>query len=67
MQLGPGTRAGVKDDQTNALAAIAERHHKQACASVAAGLRIADQGAFTVVDLRFFARCGDDDGAGLLH
>ena len=54
-----------EDDQPDTLAAIAERQHKQAGAAVRAGLRIANHGAFAVVDLRFFAGRRDDDGAGL--
>ena len=65
VQLGPGSRAGSEDDQSHALPAVAERQHEQARAAIASGLRIANHRTFAVVDLRFFAGCGDDDGAGL--
>jgi len=65
VHLRPGACAGTEDDQPDAFAAEAERQHKQACASIAARLRVADQRSFAVVHLRFFAGLGDDDGTGL--
>ena len=44
VQFGPDARAGVEDQQTNALAAVAERQHEQARAAILAALRIADHG-----------------------
>ena len=63
VQLGPDARARLKGEQTDAFAAVAECQHKQARAAVFATDWIADRGAGAVIDLRFFARCGGDDGA----
>ena len=65
MQFGPDARAGMEAEKPDALAAEAERQHEQTCAPVLAGLRIADHGAGTVIDLRFFARRGLDDARTL--
>ena len=47
-----------------AFAAEAECQNEEASAAVFTGFRIADLRAGAVVDLRFFARCGENDRAG---
>ena len=66
MQLGPGLRAGVEDQEANRLAAVAEGQHEQAHAAILAAVRIADHGAGAVIDLGLFAGRGLDHGAGFL-
>jgi hypothetical protein len=66
MQLGPGLRTGLEDQETNRLAAVAEGQHEQAHAAVLAAVRIADHGTGAVVDLGFLAGRGLDHRAGLL-
>src|SRR5580693_3494358 len=65
VQLGPDARAGAEGEQTYRLAAASERQHEQSCASVFAGLRIADHGAGAVIDLGLFSGCGNDHGSRL--
>jgi len=55
VQLGPGSRARLKGQQTNAFAAVSEREYEQARAAITAGARVAHQGPGAVVDLRFLA------------
>ena len=64
MQLGPGLRAGVEDQEPNRLAAVAEGHHEQAHAAILAGVRVADHGAGAIIDLGLFADRGLDHRAG---
>src|SRR5260370_40145276 len=47
------------------LAAASECQHEQSCASVFAGLRIADHGPGAVIDLGLFSGCGNDHGSRL--
>src|SRR6266436_10112759 len=65
MQLSPDARTGAEAEQAYRLAAVTERQHKQSCASVFAGLRIADHWAGAVIDLGFFSRRGHDHRARL--
>ena len=65
VQLGPDARAGAEGQQAYRLAAVAERQHEQSCASIFAGLRIADHRAGAVIDLGFFSGRGDDHRARL--
>ena len=65
MQLGPNLRAGLEDQETDRLAAVAEGHHEQAHAAVLAAVRIASHGAGAVIHLGLFAGRGLDYGAGL--
>ncbi len=64
VQFGPDARAGAEGQQTNRLAAVAQRQHEQPGAAVLAGVRIAHHGAGAVIDLGFFAGRGDDHHAG---
>src|SRR5713226_8160713 len=54
VQLSPDARAGAEGEQTYRLAAASECQHEQSCASVFAGLRIADHGPGAVIDLGLF-------------
>src|ERR1019366_5516697 len=63
VQLGPDARAGAEGQQTNRLAAAAQRHHEQPGAPVLAALGIAHHGTGTVINLRLLAGRGDDDDA----
>jgi len=63
-RLGPDARTGAKGQQTNRLAAAAQRHHEQPGAPVLAALGIAHHGAGAVIDLRLLASRGDDHDAG---
>ena len=65
MQLGPGLRTGLEDQQTNRLAAVAKGQYEQAHAAVLAAAWIADHGAGAIIHLGLFARRGLDHGAGL--
>jgi hypothetical protein len=65
VQLGPDARAGAEGEQAYRLAAASERQHEQSCASVFAGLRIADHRSSTVIDLGLFSGCGNDHGSRL--
>ena len=65
VQLGPDARTGAEGQQAYRLAAAAQRQHEQSCASILAGLRIADHRAVAVIDLGLFSRRGDDHGARL--
>src|SRR6202022_1696488 len=65
VQLGPDARAGAEGEPTYRLAAASERQHEQSCASVFAGLRIADHGPGAVIDLGLFSGCGNDYGSRL--
>ena len=65
VQLGPGVGTGAKDQQADRLATVAQRHHKQPRAPVLAAFLIAHHRASAVIDLRFFARRGQDDPDGL--
>src|SRR5438132_9922953 len=60
VQLGPDTRAGAESQQAYCLTAIAEGQHEQSCASIFAGLRIADHRAGAVIDLGLFSWRGKD-------
>src|SRR5438445_8418866 len=60
VQLGPDARAGAESQQAYGLTAIAERQHEQSCASIFAGLRIADHRAGAVIDLGLFSWRGKD-------
>ena len=64
VQFRPDLTAGLEAQQTDAFAAEAERQHEEAGATVFASFRITDLRAGAVVDLQFFARGGEDDGAG---
>ena len=66
MELGPDLRAGLKDQEADRLAAIAESQHEQAHAAILAAVRIADHGAGAVIDLGLLARRGLDHSAGFL-
>src|SRR6266567_3441571 len=63
VQFSPDARAGLEAEKPDALAAEAQRQHEETCAPVLAGLRIADHGAGTVIDLRLLTRGGFDDPA----
>src|ERR1035438_5587734 len=63
MEFGPDAGAGMEAKEPDALAAEAERQYEQTCTAVLAGLRIANQGAGAVIDLRLFTRRGLDDSA----
>lgn len=63
VQFGPDAGAGMEAEKPDALAAEAERQHEKTRAPVLAGLRIADHGAGSVIDLRLFARGCLDDAA----
>src|SRR5207253_10906988 len=65
VQIGPGLGTGTEHQESNRLAAVAERQHEQACTPVLAAERIADHGARAVIDLGLFAGCRFDHGAGL--
>ena len=65
LQLRPDLCAGLKDQQPNRLAAVTERHHEQAGATVLARVRVTNHGPGAVIDLRFLARWRDDDGVRL--
>ncbi len=58
MQLGPDARTGAERQQTNRLAAAAQRHHEQPGAPILAGFGIAHHRARAVIDLRFLAGSG---------
>ncbi len=60
VQLGPDARAGAESQQAYCLTAIAEGQHEQSCASIFAGLRIADHRAGAVIDLGLFSWRGKD-------
>src|SRR3954447_20798480 len=55
----------TEHQQPDALPAVSQRQHKQAGAAELAGLRVPDQRAGTVIDLRLFAGWSLDDDAGL--
>ena len=65
VELGPGLRTGAKDQQANRLAAVAQRHDEQPSAPVLAAFLVAHHRTGAVVDLGFFARCGQNDADGL--
>src|SRR5271165_3731920 len=67
VQLGPDARTGAEGQQTNRLAAAAQRHHEQPGAPVLAALGIAHHGAGAVINLRLLPGCGDDHHAGFGH
>ena len=54
VQFGPDAGAGMEAQKTDALAAEAERQNEKARTPVLARLRVADHGAGTVINLRFF-------------
>ena len=60
VQFGPDARTGTEDQQANGFAAVAQRHHEQPRAPVLAALRVAHHRTGAVIDLGFFAGCGDD-------
>ena len=64
MQFGPSLRAGAEHQQPDSFPAMTQGHHKQPCAPIPAGRRIAHHGAGAVVDLSLFAWCGFDHHAG---
>src|SRR5208282_2110467 len=64
MQLGPDARTGAEGQQTNRLAATAQRHYEQPGAPVLAALGIAHHGSGAVIDLRLLASGSDDDDTG---
>jgi hypothetical protein len=64
VQLGPDLRTGAEHEQPNRFTAVTECQYEQPRPAVLAALRVADHRAFAVIDLRLFARCGFDDGAG---
>ena len=53
MEFAPNAAAGVKGEQSDAPATVAERHHEQTRAAVLAGAGIANQRALAVIDLSF--------------
>ena len=61
MQFGPDPRTGMRHQQTNRLAAVAQRHHEQPRAPVFARGCVADHRAVAVIDLALFAGRGLDD------
>ena len=65
VELGPGLRTGTKDQQADRLAAVAQRHHEQPSAPVLAAFVVAHHRTGAVIDLGFFAGCGQDDPDGL--
>jgi hypothetical protein len=65
VQLSPDARAGEEGEQTHRFAAASECQHEQSCASVFAGLRIADHGPGAVIDLGLFSGCSNDHGSRL--
>ncbi len=65
VQFGPDARTGTEGQQTNRLAAAAQRHHEQPGAPILAALGIAHHRAGAVIDLRLLASRGDDHDAGL--
>ena len=65
VKFGPDAGAGLEAQQADAFTAEAEREHEQPRAPVFAGLGVADEWAGAVVDLRFLAGRGNDNGAGV--
>ena len=65
MQFRPSAGAGLEDEQTDRLAAVAQGQHEQAGAAVLATLRVADHGAGAVIHLGFFTGRGHDHGVSL--
>ena len=61
VELRPDLGAGTKDQQADRLAAVAQRHDEQPSAPVLAALLVAHHRAGAVVDLGFFAGCGQND------
>src|SRR5262245_16703830 len=61
MQRGPAPGARLEGQQTDALAAVAQREDKQPRAAVLARDRMPHHRALAVVDLRFLAGRRDDD------
>src|SRR5207248_251081 len=61
VEFGPRARAGLKGEQANGLAAVAQREHEQACTPVTARERIAHHRTATVIDLRFLGWWRNDD------
>src|SRR5207249_11987803 len=64
MQLRPRARTGTENQQSDRLAAVAERHHEQPGSPVLAALRIAYHRAGAVIDLAFFSGRRHDDSNG---
>src|SRR5207302_6067331 len=65
VELRPDLCAGAEDQESDGLATVAERQDEEPAAAILAGARITHHRSFAVIDLRFFARCGEDDAAGL--
>ena len=65
VELGPRLRTGTKDQQADRLAAVAQRHDEQPSAPVLAAFVVAHHGTGAVIDLGFFAGCGQNDANGL--
>ena len=61
VQFGPDLSAGMEGEQSDRLAAVAQRHHEQAHTPVLARYGITHHRAVAIVHLPFFTRCGDDD------
>ncbi len=67
VQLAPDLRARAPREQAYRLAAVAERHQKEAHPAVLARLRMAHHRTVAVVDLCLFAGLGRDHGARFGH
>ena len=65
VELGPDLRTGTKDQQADRLAAVAQRHDEQPSAPVLAAFLVAHHRTGAVIDLGFFAGCGQNDANGL--
>ena len=65
MQFGPDAGTGAKNEETNGLAAVTERHHEEPRAPVLASLGVADGRSAAVIYLRFFPWSRDDHNSRL--
>ena len=62
MEFGPDANTGLEGQQPDALAAETESQHEQTRAPVLTGLAVANHGASALIDLRFLAGSGLNDG-----
>lgn len=60
MEFGPDATTGTEGEQADALATVAECHHKQTGASVLAAVGIAHPWSSAVIHLRFLTRLSND-------
>jgi hypothetical protein len=65
MELRPGLRTRLPDQQTHGFARVGERQDEETRAAILAGLRMADHRPVSVVHLGFFADRRRDDDARL--